>query len=98
MTVDADNIATVQAIEDFGETFLAPGGREFQAIWDSPPDVVLDVQTNAPVILALHAEIERLPRGSVITRTRENARYTVENHAPDGQLQSVVIALSKVDV
>lgn len=98
MSIDADDGVDAMAIDDFGETFLAPGGREFKALWDSAPDVVLDVQTNSPVICALHAEIARLPRGTVITRVREKARYTVENHAPDGQLGTVVISLSKVDV
>lgn len=84
-----------EAVERMGETFLAPGGREFKALWDSPPDVVLDVQTNTPQIEALHEELARLPRGTIIVRCRENARYTVENHEPDGHLGTVVIALSR---
>lgn len=86
MSVENDaDLATMLA--DFGETFLAPGGGEFEAIFDGASELAQDVRGERPSIQARYSDVRDIPIDDAdvsIWRKATGDRYVIRDAVHDG--------------
>lgn len=83
---DSATLATL--LSDFGETWVAPGGAEFTAIFYGESTVVNNVRVEGPSVLARYVDIKdlRFDEDDVsIWRKAKGDRYVISDPIHDGR-------------